>query len=212
MAEIAHQRQKDDRARSGGRCANAIMGIMANSASPVGSATAPERRCQTADRGPSMTGNYASRPPLKTEKCSPTTERSIRGKNPIPNKGLEPKTCDFGDQCFQRLQETARKRSRYATMILIAYRHGLRASELCGLRWDQVDLNYGRLYVRRAKGGIDNVHPLSGKEIRALRQLRRENMESRYVILTELRSDPHGGTAPDHSNSEIVMPRRWTCR
>ena len=70
-------------------------------------------------------------------------------------------------------------------MILIAYRHGLRASELCGLRWDQIDLNYGRLHVRRAKGGIDNVHPLSGKEIRALRQLRRENMESRYVFLTE---------------------------
>lgn len=70
-------------------------------------------------------------------------------------------------------------------MILIAYRHGLRASELCGLRWDQIDLNYGRLHVRRAKGGIDTVHPLSGTEIRALRQLRRENMESRYVFLTE---------------------------
>ena len=87
------------------------------------------------------------------------------------------------------LQETARKRSRYghrdATMILIAYRHGLRASEVCGLRSNQIDLNSGRLHVRRAKGGIDNVHPLSGKEIRALRQLRRENMESRYVFITE---------------------------
>jgi type 1 fimbriae regulatory protein FimB/type 1 fimbriae regulatory protein FimE len=70
-------------------------------------------------------------------------------------------------------------------MILIAYRHGLRASEVCGLRWDQIDLNSGRLHVRRAKGGIDNVHPLSGREIRALRQLRRENMESRYVFVTE---------------------------
>jgi integrase len=74
---------------------------------------------------------------------------------------------------------------RDATMILIAYRHGLRASELCGLRWDQIDLNSGRLHVRRAKGGIDNVHPLGGNEIRALRQLRRENMESRYVFVTE---------------------------
>jgi type 1 fimbriae regulatory protein FimB/type 1 fimbriae regulatory protein FimE len=70
-------------------------------------------------------------------------------------------------------------------MILIAYRHGLRASELCGLRWDQIELNNGRLHVRRAKGGIDNVHPLSGGEIRALRQLRRENMQSRYVFITE---------------------------
>ncbi len=70
-------------------------------------------------------------------------------------------------------------------MILVAYRHGLRASEVCGLRWDQIELNSGRLHVRRAKGGIDNVHPLSGREIRALRQLRRENMESRYVFVTE---------------------------
>ena len=105
-----------------------------------------------------------------------------------PNSELRPREY-LTEKEIERLQETARKRSRYghrdATMILIAYRHGLRASELCGLRWDQIDLNYGRLHVRRAKGGIDNVHPLSGKEIRALRQLRRENMESRYVFITE---------------------------
>jgi integrase len=90
---------------------------------------------------------------------------------------------------IERLEEAARKRSRYghrdATMILIAYRHGLRASELCGLRWDQIELSTGRLHVRRAKGGIDTVHPVGGKEIRALRQLRRENTESRYVFVTE---------------------------
>ena len=94
-----------------------------------------------------------------------------------------------GRKGIERLQEAARKRFRYghrdATMILVAYRHALRASEVCGLRWDQIDLNTGRLHVRRAKGGIDNVHPLSGKELRALRQLRRENMESRYVFVTE---------------------------
>jgi integrase len=79
-----------------------------------------------------------------------------------------------------RLQEAARKRSRYghrdATMILVAYRHGPRASEVCNLRWDQIDLGSGRFHVRRAKGGIDTVHRLSGKEIRALRQLRRERI------------------------------------
>ena len=96
-----------------------------------------------------------------------------------PNSELRPREY-LTEKEIERLQEAARKRSRYghrdATMILITYRHGLRASELCGLRWDQIDLNSGRLHVRRAKGGIDNVHPLSGKEIRALRQLRRENM------------------------------------
>ena len=105
-----------------------------------------------------------------------------------PNSALRPREY-LTEREIERLQEAARKRSRYghrdATMILIAYRHGLRASEVCGLRWDQIDLNSGRLHVRRAKGGIDNVHPLSGKEIRALRQLRRENMETRYVFITE---------------------------
>ena len=57
----------------------------------------------------------------------------------------------------EKLIEAARKHGRYghrdATMILIAYRHGLRASELCDLQWHQVELNAGRLHVRRAKRG-----------------------------------------------------------
>src|SRR5207344_3639233 len=82
-----------------------------------------------------------------------------------PNSELRPREY-LTEREIERLQETARKRSRYghrdATMILIAYRHALRASEVCGLRWDQIDLNSGRLHIRRAKGGIDNVHPLGG--------------------------------------------------
>ena len=58
---------------------------------------------------------------------------------------------------IERLMAAARKSSRYghrdATMILIGYRHGLRASELCDLQWSQVELATGRLHVRRAKNG-----------------------------------------------------------
>jgi type 1 fimbriae regulatory protein FimE len=71
-----------------------------------------------------------------------------------------------------RLQDAARKYSRYghrdATAILIAYRHGLRASELCELTWNMIELDSGRIHVRRAKNGVDSTHPLTGKEIRAL--------------------------------------------
>jgi integrase len=59
-------------------------------------------------------------------------------------------------------------------MILIGYRHGLRASELCDLRWSQVELATGRLHVRRAKNGSPSVHPMQGDEIRALGRLQRE--------------------------------------
>src|SRR5207237_7141196 len=83
----------------------------------------------------------------------------------------------------------ARKGSRYghpdARMILIGYRHGLRASQLCELQWSQVELNTGRLHVRRAKSGSPSVHPLQGDEIRALRRLQREQGPSSYVFMTE---------------------------
>jgi len=57
-------------------------------------------------------------------------------------------------------------------MILLAYRHGLRASELCDLQWHQVEFNAGRLHVRRSKKGTPSVHPMQGDEIRALRAFR----------------------------------------
>ena len=38
---------------------------------------------------------------------------------------------------------------RDATMVLEAYRHGLRVSELVDLRWDQVDFKTATLHVRR---------------------------------------------------------------
>ena len=57
---------------------------------------------------------------------------------------------------------------RDATMVLIAFRHGLRASELIDLRWDQVDLEHALLYVRRLKNGSPATHPLTGKELRYL--------------------------------------------
>jgi integrase len=38
---------------------------------------------------------------------------------------------------------------RDATMVLIAFRHGLRAAELVDLRWEQIDLEHALLHVRR---------------------------------------------------------------
>jgi Phage integrase family len=71
---------------------------------------------------------------------------------------------------------------RDPTAILIAYRHGLRASELVALRWDDVDFTTGKLHVRRAKGGMTSVHPLGSKELRALRRLQRETPEGTRTV------------------------------
>jgi type 1 fimbriae regulatory protein FimE len=106
------------------------------------------------------------------------TPRRPRNVDLREREYLTPKEVD-------RLQDAARKHSRYghrdATAILIAYRHGLRASELCELTWNMIELDSGRIHVRRAKNGVDSTHPLTGKEIRALRQLRRENLQSRML-------------------------------
>ena len=74
---------------------------------------------------------------------------------------------------------------RDATMILLAFRHGLRAAELCDLRWDQVKFNAAVLHVRRVKNGTPSTHPFLGDEMRALRRLQRESPASPFVFVSE---------------------------
>jgi type 1 fimbriae regulatory protein FimB/type 1 fimbriae regulatory protein FimE len=108
--------------------------------------------------------------------------RTLRRK---PNADYRPREY-LTEAEIERLIEAARKRGRNglrdSAAILLAYRHGLRAQELCSLRWSQIDLRHGRLHVNRAKGGIESVHPLHGPELRALRPLQGS---SPYVFVTE---------------------------
>jgi type 1 fimbriae regulatory protein FimB/type 1 fimbriae regulatory protein FimE len=75
---------------------------------------------------------------------------------------------------------------RDATMILIAYRHGLRVSELCDLQWNQIDFQSAAIHIRRVKRGTPATHPLTGNELRDLRKLKRENDSSPFVFVSEL--------------------------
>jgi integrase len=74
---------------------------------------------------------------------------------------------------------------RNATMILLAFRHGLRAAELVALEWVQVDFAVAVLHVRRVKKGTPATHPLRGDEMRALRKLQRESAPSPFVFTSE---------------------------
>jgi type 1 fimbriae regulatory protein FimB/type 1 fimbriae regulatory protein FimE len=76
---------------------------------------------------------------------------------------------------------------RDATLIMLTYRHGLRVSEVVGLRWDQIDLKLGHLHVSRRKQGVPSTHPLRGPELRGLRRLRRDYVASPYIFTTERR-------------------------
>jgi type 1 fimbriae regulatory protein FimE len=74
---------------------------------------------------------------------------------------------------------------RDSTLVPIAYRHGLRVSEVVSLRWDLIDLAQGTVHVSRLKNGMASVHPLRGPELRALRRLQREEANAAYVFVSE---------------------------
>lgn len=119
---------------------------------------------------------------------APTLEgRKVTPKR-LPNAALRSReylTPDEVEQLINAARRVGRHGHRDASMILLAYRHGLRVSELVALRWDQIDLKEGRLHVGRLKNGMPSTHPLRGPEIRALRRLRRDYPETPYVFVTE---------------------------
>ena len=83
---------------------------------------------------------------------------------------------------------------RDATMILVAFRHGFRSSELTDLRWDQIDFKHGVMHVRRVKKGTPATHPIMGDELRALRRLQREQTPASSFVFTSERGAPFGAT------------------
>ena len=92
------------------------------------------------------------------------------------------------DRLIAAAPRLGRHGQRDATMILLAYRHGLRVSELVALRREQIDLHQGLLHVRRRKNGLPSTHPLRGPELRALRRVLRDDPETAYVFVSERRA------------------------
>ena len=80
---------------------------------------------------------------------------------------------------------TGRHGHRDKTLILIAYRHGLRGSELVNLRWEMVDLEAGLIHINRLKNGVPSIHPIRGTEIRALRKVERDYPDTDYIFVSE---------------------------
>jgi integrase len=133
-----------------------------------------------------------AKPHLKL--ITPATEnRTVTTPRRKPNAEL--RTREYLTEAeIERLIETV-KSNRYghrdATMVLVAYRHGLRVSELVDLRWDQVDFNKATLHVRRVKQGTPATHPVLGDELRALRRLQREQEpRSAFVFTSERQGSP----------------------
>jgi integrase len=123
---------------------------------------------------------------------TPSTE--IRTVRPTRRPNADLRTREYLTEAEVERLLKATKGNRWghrdATMILVAYRHGLRASELTDLRWDQIDFATARLHVRRVKQGSPSTHPILGDELRALRRLQREQDPKSPFVFTSERGSP----------------------
>ena len=109
-----------------------------------------------------------------------------------PNSELRTREYLTADEIEKLISAARENRNghRDATMILVAYRHGLRASELVDLRWEQVDFHSAVLHIRRVKRGTPSTHPIAGIELRALRRLQREQEPKSPFVFTSERGTP----------------------
>lgn len=125
--------------------------------------------------------------PAQTRK-STKDRKAPRQRRKAPRFLTEPQVEDLR----RTVKKTSRNPHRDSTMILVAYRHGLRVGELTDLRWEDVDLDRAEIYVRRLKDSKSTMHPLQGDELRALRKLRREKTSIlSFVFISE-----QGGPCP----------------
>jgi integrase len=122
----------------------------------------------------------------KLKLVSPATEKRTVAPGRRPNAELRPRE-HLTEREVEKLIEAAKGNrwgQRDSTMLLITSRHGLRASEVCGLQWSDVEFESATLHLRRAKGGATATHPLLGDELRALRALKRE-AKSPFIFVSE---------------------------
>lgn len=89
------------------------------------------------------------------------------------------------EQLMAAAGRVGRHGQRDTTLILLAYRHGLRVTELVNLRWEQIDFNQQLIHINRLKRGTASVHPLRGLELQALRQLQLDYPLMPYVFSSE---------------------------
>ena len=75
---------------------------------------------------------------------------------------------------------------------LLIYRHGLRVSEACDLRWDDIDLPKRTITIRRLKGSTDSVHYLERDEVAGLKRLQREQEPKAAYVFVNERGQPFG--------------------
>ena len=89
-------------------------------------------------------------------------------------------------------------RKRDTAIFLLAYRHGLRVSEIGMMKIDDVDLNRGRLTIVRLKKSLGGEYPLQSDELKALRAWLKERRDANPYLFPSRRQLPISRRALDH--------------
>jgi len=142
---------------------------------------APKRRATKVSKPRSQGAPSPSIPPRRTSNLDRRTREYL--------------TPAEVEKLLQASAKVGRHGARDRTLILLAYRHGLRVSELVTLRWEQIDFKAGSMHVNRLKNGVASTHPIRGVELRALRELRRVYPDLPYVFVTEREGPMTAATA-----------------
>ncbi|MDV1071428.1 MULTISPECIES: tyrosine-type DNA invertase [Klebsiella] len=80
-------------------------------------------------------------------------------------------------------------------LILLAFRHGMRISELLDLRYQDLDLAEGRINIRRLKNGFSTIHPLRFDEREAIERWTRDRASWKAATCTDVVFISRRGTA-----------------
>jgi site-specific recombinase XerD len=124
-----------------------------------------------------------------------SSEKRPVAKGRKPNKAYRVHEHLTEDQMAKLLAALKRNRHGHRDWLigLLIYRHGLRVSEACDLRWDDLDLTKRTVIVRRRKGSFDSNHYLERDELAGIKLLRRQQeakgIKSAYVFVNE-RAEP----------------------
>jgi type 1 fimbriae regulatory protein FimB len=123
-----------------------------------------------------------------------TEAKTQTKKRQKPSRAVDPKEKNFLTESEIKKFLAAARKGRHSVrdycLMLMAYRHALRVSELIDIRLKDLDLEAGRIFVRRIKGSLSTHQPIEGDELRAIRAWLRErenypNANSNYLFLSE---------------------------
>ena len=132
----------------------------------------------------------AAKPP-RLELVKSVEMRTVRSEGRKPNKAYRVREHLTETEFDQLLAALKRNRHGHRDRLigLLIFRHGLRVSEACDLRWDDLDLTTNTIIVRRLKGSTDSTHFLERGEVNGIRALQRQQaadgIQSSFVFINE---------------------------